>query len=276
MQQQSSDACMMFRVVARCCCCWCCIGFMQATITLSSALQKAPYIHSGYIILNPRRQQNTKQALRSGNAQLSLPYQGCSKDYADPEQVPLVVQNLPKTLAGQSGAICLGFVDEEKDVITCDNDVKDPGVVRASLKELQDDENGMGLGFLLALSRPVQELVIEIYSAADDSMLLGTARYGPCAKTLRGELSYLPTYSALNSFGDTSAYDACTGVFNGTYTSVGTEGKATLRVGEQYRFQLLLRAPVAAADSAAVGGRREAEGGTVRVPMRGVLQIVNS
>lgn len=249
---------------------------VTATITLSPALRSAPYIYSGYFILTPRQRHNLTQGLRSGNVQLSLPYQGCSRDYSDPAQVPLVVQDLPKTLAAKSGAICLGFVDDTKDVITCDNDVTDLGVVRVSLKELQDAKNGKGLGFLLALARPVQELVVEIYAASDNTTIIGTASYGPCAKTLRGELSYLPSYSALNDFSDTSAYDACTGVFRGRYTPAGTEDEAVLRVGGQYTFQLLLRAPVAAADSARVGGRQQDEGGVLRVPMRGVLQITGS
>jgi hypothetical protein len=257
-----------------CCCTPACLS--QATVTLSSALKNAPYIYSGYITLTPRQKQSTAQALRSGNVQLSLPYQGCSKDYSDPAQVPLVVQDLPETLATKLGAICLGFVDDTKDVITCDNDMADPGVVRMSLAELQDEKNGMGLGFLLPLARPVQELIVEIYSATDDSTVLGTATYGPCAKSLRGELSYLPTYSALNSFESTSAYDACTGVFDGKYTPTGSDNEALLRVGQQYTFQLVLRAPVAAADSARLGGRQENAGGAVRVPMRGVLQITGS
>jgi hypothetical protein len=233
------------------------------TFTLSPALLSGPYIYSGYITLKPRRYN-----LKAGFVPLSIPYQGCSRNYSDPESVQ-VIPPLDEEVESFAGAICAGYLEEG--YITCSNDVTAPGVVRVPWSNITDPEQNVGLGFTHVLARPLQQLVVEVYGIdRGNSMLLGSQSFGPCQKTLVRQLSLLPLYSSMNNFEYSRKFQACRGFFDGSYVPVGSNSStAQLQIGKQYRFKLVLVPPVAAADAAA--GQKQ--GGQLRVDIKGVLEV---
>lgn len=264
---------------AVCCCCCCsqmhsactCAHFttpaaptaLQVTFSVPRALQAGPYIYSGYITLNPRLYD-----LKAGSVPLSIPYQGCSRNYSDPKSVRLIPP-LNEDLKPVAGALCTGYLDEG--FIICSNDLAAPGVVKVPWSNISNPDQNVGLGFTHVLARPLQQLIVEVYGVGRrNGTLLGSQSFGPCQKTLANQLSLLPMYSSMTSFAYSSKFSACGAFFDGSYTPVGSNGTtAQLQIGRQYRFKLVLVAPVAAADAAA----GQQQGGQLRVDIRGVLEV---
>jgi hypothetical protein len=233
------------------------------TVSLSAALTARAFIYSGYITLSPK-QFNLTQGL----VPLSIPYQGCSRNYSDPSSVR-VIPPLDEDLKSVAGALCAGYVEEG--FIICSNDLTAPGMVKVPLSNITNPLQNVGLGFTHVLARPLQQLIVEVYGIARGKQtLLGSRSFGPCQKTLVRQLSFLPSHSSMTGLAYSAKFEACGGWFDGSYTPVGGNGtSAQLQVGKRYRFKLVLVAPVAAADRAA----GQQQGGQLRVDVKGVLQV---
>jgi hypothetical protein len=206
--------------------------------------------------------------LSQGFVPLSIPYQGCSRNYSDPISVR-VIPPLDEDLKPVAGALCAGCLEEG--FIICSNDLTAPGTVKVPRSNITNPMQNVGLGFTHVLARPLQQLIVEVYGVARGKQtLLGSQSFGPCQKTLVRQLSFLPMYSSMTCFGYSSKFQACGGWFDGRYTPVGPNATtAQLQTGKRYRFKLVLVAPVAAADRAA----GQQQGGQLRVDVRGVLEV---
>jgi hypothetical protein len=233
------------------------------SFTLPPALLAGPYIYSGYITLKPKRYN-----LKAGSVPLSIPYQGCSRNYSDPKSVR-VIPPLDEELTPVAAALCAGYLDEG--YIICSNDLTAPGVVKVPWSNITTPVQDVGLGFTHVLARPLQQLIVEVYGLErGNRTLLGSLSFGPCQKTLVRQLSLLPMYSSMTSFEYSSKFQACGGYFDGSYTPLGSNStSAQLQIGKQYKFKLVLVLPVAEADRAA----GQQQGGQLRVDIRGVLEV---